>query len=230
MSDDRATEPPTDLQWIRAWIEQQREHLRPGAGEQSPGASAPGQWLDAGARWLEVFEMWRAQSRAGSEAQQKFADLFGALPPLGLARPQLQAWRELEAARAEYQQLEQALRAALLRIQIDALELLERRVAERAHGVALREFRELYDLWIECGEHVYSQAAHSDEYCKLLAEVGNATMRVRAREQALMEQALKRFDLPTRSELNTVHRHLRELRSKVAELEAALAQQQEGAG
>lgn len=222
MSDDRAK----DLEWISEWIEQQRERLRTGAHTAAEGASAQ-QWFAAGTRWLELFDTWRAQAgaAAGSEAQQQFADLFGRLPPLGLARPQIEGWRELEAARREYEKLERALRDALLRVQADALALLERRVRERASDTPIQDFRELYDLWIECGEHVYAQVAHSDEYCRLLAEVGNATMRVRAREQALLEQVLRYFDLPTRSELNTVHRQMRELRSKVAQLEAALAQQ-----
>jgi chaperonin cofactor prefoldin len=34
---------------------------------------------------------------------------------------------------------------------------------------------------------------------------------------------LKQFDLPTRSELNTVHKQMRELRERIATLEAQLA-------
>ena len=71
------------------------------------------------------------------------------------------------------------------------------------------EWRELYDLWVECGEQVFAQVAHSEAYGKLQAELGNAAMRLRAQQQTIFEYALRQFDLPTRSELNTVHRQVR---------------------
>jgi class III poly(R)-hydroxyalkanoic acid synthase PhaE subunit len=88
-------------------------------------------------------------------------------------------------------------------------------------GQPVGDFRALYDLWVECGEHVYAEVAHSDAYSRLQAELGNATMRLRSRQQAVIEQALKQFDLPTRTELNTVHLQLRELRAKLAAMEGA---------
>ena len=153
---------------------------------------------------------------------QRFAELMDRMSFLGLAREQAQAWRELSAAQAECRRLGQELAVALSRVQSDALSLLEQRVREREQsGQAVGDFRALYDLWVECGEHVYAQVAHSDAYSKLQAELGNATMRLRSRQQAVIEHALKQFDLPTRAELNTVHLQLRELRAKVAALEAA---------
>jgi class III poly(R)-hydroxyalkanoic acid synthase PhaE subunit len=109
-------------------------------------------------------------------------------------------------------------------VQREALALLEQRIRERALALQpLAAWRELYTLWVECGEQVYAQTAHSKAYCRLQAELGNAAVRVRARQQAIIEYALKQFDLPTRSELNTVHRQLRELREKTAALEERLA-------
>lgn len=218
--------------WIRSWIDQQREQLRRGTDTTAGAAQMPGQIRDLGLRWLGVGEemlsawhgVWSGVKAAGEGANERFSDLLNRAPPLGLAREQTEAWRELVNAQKECQKLEQELRVVLMRVQTDALAMLEERVRERQRdNEPIASYRELYDVWVECGERVYSQVAHSDAYSKLQAQLTNATMRLRARQQTVMEWTLKQLDLPTRSELNTVHRQMRELRDKVAALEAQLA-------
>ncbi len=256
--------------WIRAWIEQQREQLRragmPGAdaagGEKSAGSD---QYRDLGLRWLEAGQAylqgwqqfaqrsaggaaagetplkfgeemlnawqgtWAGAASAGEGATRQFADLISRLPAMGLAREQTEAWRELLAAQAQYQHLEQELRTVWAKVQTDALAMLEAAIRERRSSQSagampgIEDHRELYNLWVECGEKVFAQVAHSESYCKLQAQLGNAAIRLKMRQQAVLERALKQFDLPTRSELNTVHKQMRELRERVATLEARLA-------
>jgi class III poly(R)-hydroxyalkanoic acid synthase PhaE subunit len=238
------------LDWIGAWIAQQREHLRgmttaagaPVFDAQSKDLAA--RWLDAGHAYLrgladfakssagdaqaasaalneEILRAWSGATSAGQDQSQRFADVLGRVPPLGLTREHTEALRALAAAQREHQELGQALRVELLRIQNDALTLLEQRVRERDLArQPIGEWRELYNLWIECGEQVFSQVAHSEAYGKLQAELGNAAVRLRARQQTIFEYALRQFDLPTRSELNTVHRQIRELRERLAALDS----------
>jgi class III poly(R)-hydroxyalkanoic acid synthase PhaE subunit len=172
---------------------------------------------------------WAGAASAGEGATRQFADLIARMPALGVTREHTEAWRELLAAQAEVQQLEQELRGVWAKVQTDALAMVEqlareRKVAKQASASGAPNYRELYDLWVECGEKVFSQVAHSEAYCKLQAQVGNAAMRLRARQQAVIERGLKQFDLPTRSELNTVHKQMRDLRERVATLEAQLAE------
>jgi class III poly(R)-hydroxyalkanoic acid synthase PhaE subunit len=104
-------------------------------------------------------------------------------------------------------------------VQSEALTLVETRVQQRASaGQPLETPRELYDLWVECGEQVYAQVAHSEPFCRLQAELGNAAMRLRAQQQRVIEQWLKHLDLPTRSELNTLHRTVSALRQELQAL------------
>jgi class III poly(R)-hydroxyalkanoic acid synthase PhaE subunit len=198
--------------WIQAWIEQQRELLRqPGMpGDQSTDDKWGMRWLEAGQSFLQAW--------IGSAART---------PPLGLAREQTEAWRELMAAQAECQALEQELRGVWAQVQSDALGLLEKMIRERKSGERINNYRELYDSWVDCGEKVFAQVAHSESYAKLQAQVGNAAIKLRARQQAMIERNLKQFDLPTRSELNTVHKQMRELRERVATLEAQLNEARE---
>jgi class III poly(R)-hydroxyalkanoic acid synthase PhaE subunit len=213
--------------WIEQWIAQQRELLSRGpvqSGQTQPDpAAGPG----GKAAFADPFNIgsallgaWANAGLLQSSVAQQLSDFFGRLPPIGLAREQTEAWRELAAAQAECRQIENELRAVLVKVQLDALDLLSERVRERGAAAPVEGFRALYDLWVECGEQVYNKLAHSDAYSKLQAELGNATMRLRSRLQVVLEYNLKQFDLPTRSELNSLHRQVRELRIQIEGLTA----------
>jgi class III poly(R)-hydroxyalkanoic acid synthase PhaE subunit len=185
-----------------------------------------------GMRWLEAsqsyLQAWVGASAASEGMAKQFADLAARMPPLGLAREQTEAFREMLAAHAEFQALEQELRAVWVNVQSDALALVEKMLRERQPpGPGINNYRELYDLWVDCGEKVFAQVAHSESYAKLQAQVGNAAIKLRARQQAVIERGLKHFDLPTRAELNTVHKQMRELRERIATLEEQLAEARE---
>ena len=231
---------------IEAWIEQQREKLHQqsqsgGAAPANDLNTLAERWLDLARSYLgglaqyaergtdarpnfqigdDLIGVWRTAWTTGSMATdiaaERFSDLLRRLPPVGLAREQTEAWRELADAQVEVRRLEQEFKLVLTRVQSEALALLEEKVRERAQTAKpIASFRDLYDLWVDCGEQVYAKVAHSESYSRLQAELGNATMRFRARQQKVIEYALRQFDLPTRSELNSVHRQLRELRARL---------------
>lgn len=233
-----------DSEWIAAWIARQRESLAQSAqGAAYEGATQDfgRHWAEAGQAFfdglrrvatsgagaepgahLDPFNVgdallgaWTNATLLQSSAAEQAAELLRRLPPIGLAREQTEAWRELAAAHAECKRLEHELRAVLAKVQLAALDLLEKRVREREPAQRIESFRELYDLWVECGEQAYGKLAHSVAYSKLQAELGNASMRLRTRLQKVLEYWLKQFDLPTRSELNSLHRQVRELRLQV---------------
>jgi hypothetical protein len=217
------------------WIEAGQSYLQ---GWQQFAQRAGGSGGEAPPKFgHEMFSAWQSAwvgaASAGEGASQQFADLIARMPALGLAREQTEAWRELLAAQAECQQLEQELRGVWTKVQTEALSLLESALRERQQvqgsNRGMHNYRELYDLWVDCGEQVFARVAHSEAYAKLQAQVGNAVIRLRARQQAVIERGLKYFDLPTRSELNTVHKQIRELRERVTTLEAQLADQSTGA-
>jgi len=215
------------------WLEAGQSYLQGWQqfAQRSAGGAAAGETpLEFGEEMLNAWQgSWAGAASAGEGATRQFADLISRLPAMGLAREQTEAWRELLAAQAEYQHLEQELRTVWSKVQTDALTMLEAAIRERrakqSAGAApgIDDYRELYNLWVECGEKVFAQVAHSEPYGKLQAQLGNAAIRLKTRQQAVLERALKQFDLPTRSELNTVHKQMRELRERIATLEAQLA-------
>lgn len=218
------------LEASQAYLEGWQRFAQNAAAGATPGESP----LKFGEEMVNAWRSsWAGAASAGEGATRQFADLIARAPALGLAREHAETWRDLLAAQAEFQTLEQELRGVWIKVQTDALAMVERLMRERRETKATPDaaatpgsdnYRELYDLWVECGEQVFSQVAHSDAYCKLQAQLGNAAMRLRARQQAVIERGLKQFDLPTRSELNTVHKQMRELRERLATLEAQLAE------
>lgn len=203
--------------WISEWIAQQRALLSQGAEQPNrttgpDGKAAYGDPFNIGSALLGA---WASAGLVQSSVAQQLSDFFGRLPPIGLAREQTEAWRELAAAQAECRRIENELRVVLVNVQFDALDLLSERVRQRGTADPIESFRALYDLWVECGEQVYGKLAHSEAYSKLQAKLGNATMRLRSRLQVVLEYYLKQLDLPTRSELNSLHRQVRDLRAQV---------------
>jgi hypothetical protein len=193
--------------WATTWIEKQRERLQgsvAGDAESRDDSDRRSPWGSFGSEWFAALEKLL---RSGFE-------ISGV--PLGWAREHEQDWRDLAVAQAEYRKLESELLGKLFAVQTAALDRLERAVRERAaEARPFKEIRELYDRWIECGEEAYAEMARSDEYCRLQAAVGNAGIRLRAQQQRIVERGLKQLDLPTRAELNSVHRELRELRERL---------------
>ena len=211
--------------WIQDWLREQRKKLHP---ESSGAGSQPEQpytaEANAGANpWAQLLEtLWSQFDVTRSAAGALSGASLG--PPLGLMREHEQAWRDLAAAHADYKRIETELLAVIHRVQLDALALLEQRIRDRGASEPLKSVRELYDLWIEAGEQVFAECAHSSTYCRTQAAFANAGSELRLKQQAVLERALKTFDLPTRAELNSVHRQLRELREKVEMQHQARAQ------
>jgi hypothetical protein len=145
-------------------------------------------------------------------------------PAIGIARESVMLVQAVTEAQAECERLGSELNQVFASIQQDALDLLERRASERVHAAKpVRSYRELYDLWVECGEEIYARAARADSFTALQAKVSNAAMRLRAAEQRLAEQSLRYLDLPTRAELNSVHRRLQEMRAELERLRTPAA-------
>ena len=75
----------------------------------------------------------------------------------------------------------------------------------------------------EKGETIFATLAKDSAFTTAQAECGNALSRLKQAQQALMEHWLKSHDLPTRSELNSVHLRLRDMSRRIVELEQQLA-------
>ncbi len=237
--------------WIDAWLETQRGWLgrwQSVAAEQRADAMRVGmdtlreQLNPAGMspEALSVVQSFQSllqscMTASGELARMASADADGNQPlnpwqqmlqafPLGPAREQQLAWQAYQQALADYQVRMQVVLYAYGQVFTQSLQAVPAQVdALAAQGKAVTGFRELYELWIECGEQAFAPLARDEQFIAAQAASANALSCLKIAQQALLEQWLKQHDLPTRSELNSVHLRMRELLTRVTELEQQLA-------
>ncbi|HLZ99557.1 MAG TPA: poly(R)-hydroxyalkanoic acid synthase subunit PhaE [Steroidobacteraceae bacterium] len=87
--------------------------------------------------------------------------------------------------------------------------------AAKATAPDMEALRALYDSWIDCAEEAYGRIAHSDSFSSALADFINASSAFRKESQAGVELWAKAFDLPTRSEVNTLMRRVNSLEERL---------------
>jgi polyhydroxyalkanoate synthase subunit PhaE len=160
------------------------------------------------------------------------------MPAFGFAREHQEHYQRTALAFVEYQEALRNYSALLLKASQRGLELLEYKLAERSEpGRAIDSPRALYDLWVDAAEDAYAEIALSEEFGKAYGELANAQMRMRAQIQAEVERIGTDLGMPTRTELNSVHQRLHDLRrefrdsrgesSAIADLEVQIAELRE---
>jgi class III poly(R)-hydroxyalkanoic acid synthase PhaE subunit len=154
------------------------------------------------------------------------------MPAFGYAREHQEHYQKMAAAFVEYQDAINRYNALILKASQASFGIFEDKLAERdAPGRQIDSPRALYDLWVDAAEEAYAQVALSDEFRKVYGDVVNAQMRVRSHVQAEVERIGTDLGMPTRTELNSVHKRLHEMRragkngsdKRVAELEREVA-------
>lgn len=138
------------------------------------------------------------------------------IPALGLTRDHQQRSQRAAAAAARMAEAERRLWL----LWSDALREAASEFAARGDGSAptatsMEELHALYDAWIDCAEDAYARVAHGDAFSTALAEFINAGSEWRSEMQAHFERLAQAFDLPTRSELNTLGARLKEVEGQL---------------
>ncbi|HTE40366.1 MAG TPA: poly(R)-hydroxyalkanoic acid synthase subunit PhaE [Steroidobacteraceae bacterium] len=140
--------------------------------------------------------------------------------PIGYFREHQQHAQDLARALDEYRRIAERMAGAIGHVHADALERLAKKINQLGADEVVRDTRRLYALWIESGEQAFAEHARADAFGRLQAELVNAGLHVRVAQQAIAEYFLKSLDLPTRAELNSVHKRLKDMRDRIEELEA----------
>ncbi len=96
-------------------------------------------------------------------------------------------------------------------------------------GETIENLRDFVLLWTRGAEQVFTEAFRSEPYVLAQGKMLIAGMAYRIHERAIIEEYLKRYDLPTRSELDETHRRIYELRKEVKALKKQLAELRAGA-
>ena len=127
------------------------------------------------------------------------------------------AWFQLQQANWNYQ-------IVLLEVWVKAVEGLLQTLASETDEI--QDGRELLRLWSQTFDRMFAEAFLQDESLKARGNFFNAAMSFRQHQQRLTEILLKANDLPTRSEVDEMHRSLYELRREIKTLRKEFNQSQ----
>ncbi|MDZ4812042.1 MAG: class III poly(R)-hydroxyalkanoic acid synthase subunit PhaE [Pseudomonadota bacterium] len=170
-----------------------------------------------GARGLEQFMAGMPNPADAFKGEMKS---MLAMPVFGHTREQQERAQQLGTAYMEYQEAMAAYNAQMLRASKLSYEKLELKLAEREEpGRQLVSLRAVYDLWIDAAEDAYAEVALSAEFRSAYGNLVNRQMRMRQLMQAEVERQTAQFGMPTRTELNSVHQRMQDMRRRMRELE-----------
>ncbi|HRQ64981.1 MAG TPA: class III poly(R)-hydroxyalkanoic acid synthase subunit PhaE [Xanthomonadaceae bacterium] len=150
--------------------------------------------------------------------------------PFGMAREHQERQQALASAVLDYQQASARYQALLTRSLERGIENFEGKLADRSEpGRHIESPKALYDLWIDAAEEGYAEVALSEDFQDAYGALVNTQMRVRQLLQDQVERLTAALGMPTRSEVNSVHRKLAALKrgnvdaDALAELQAEVA-------
>lgn len=201
----------------------------------SNGLTDMGQRLQAAARRADATESgWRQtveQSLAALRRQLPLTDdpdgadawstLSGLSAMAGDAswRQQARHWSMLAADCAK---AHRAALAMLDKINGDTLDLLGETLMAAGAAGAPSTLRAFYDLWVDCAETVYAQAAQSEAFVALNADIINAVLRLKHHEDRMREALLESRPMPQRRAWDTVLKRLHAVRRDMRALQAVI--------
>jgi class III poly(R)-hydroxyalkanoic acid synthase PhaE subunit len=153
---------------------------------------------------------------------------FGSIlqsPNLGYAREfnnkllkSFDAWINCSKASFDYQ-------IVLLNVWLKASEELMRELASsQEKGETLQNWQQFLQVWSSVFDRVFAQTFRSEDALEVQGNFLNSAMTYRLYQKQIMEVFLKMYDLPTRSEVDEIHRSIYELRKEIKSLKKGLSQ------
>lgn len=151
-------------------------------------------------------------------------DQFLATPSIGYTRESQDQYKDLARLMLAYQQAMHEYNAAMSKVGLNALSLLQERLTENyaAQQKSPESFKEIYALWTEVAEEVYGEYVMTEEYTELYGKLINAMMAVKKQTAKMTDEIFEAYNLPTRKEVNTLNERLQETRRQHAKDIAAL--------
>jgi Poly(R)-hydroxyalkanoic acid synthase subunit (PHA_synth_III_E) len=139
--------------------------------------------------------------------------MFPGTPALGLSREYQETAARLLDLSKQFQLRYAEFAQQNATIMQDAFHVLKKRFDDAPS--AGKTPAALYDAWIDCAEGTYAQAAHGERFARLLAELCNISSAFKVERGKLTEQIARHLDLPSRAEVDTLHRQVRALTTAI---------------
>lgn len=125
-------------------------------------------------------------------------------------------WLEYEKAYGEYA----AYCAETARRSVETLRGRLREAFDAERGPD--SVRGLYDIWVDCSEDVYAERAATREYMQLHGRMVNTLMAYKQQAARITDQWAEAMNLPSREEVDALHRKLKDTRQELRAIKARL--------
>lgn len=148
---------------------------------------------------------------------------YASLPGIGYSREKQDSWNLLYKLWTAFEGQTRKYNAGMAQVGIEAVQKFQDYVSNPPAGAEnLKSLKEVYGKWVDICEEVYARYAVSDEYTKLYGEVVNALMAFKGQVNVLTDDIADQFNLPTRTEVDSLHQRLHALRRDNIELRKAV--------
>jgi len=157
-------------------------------------------------------------------------DFFASLPGLGSDREKQEEMNQLYKKWTAFQKASFAYYQGMAKIGLDATQAFFDYIINTPEGEKpLETSREILNKWVEISEGTYRKYAHSEDYMKLYGDTINALSEFQAQLNKVLDGILEKFNLPTRKEIDSLHKYVHDvkvenhkLRAEIKEIKAAI--------
>jgi class III poly(R)-hydroxyalkanoic acid synthase PhaE subunit len=224
----KAADAGTD--WQTAWqqqITQLQELMQSAGGKAVPSAGLATFWgmplqhfrqmaSSMSAMPGDVEKSLREGAPLTPEMLGRAMDSMLSAPSLGYTREWQEDTQEWMGYLLDHLQALQDYEAIFAKVGARGFDILSARLLAMAQeGKTFESLREVYNLWVDCGEEAYGELSNTEEFAKVQAHLTNTLMALKHHEQLLMTEVQGALNMPTRRELNTTHCRVHGLRREV---------------
>lgn len=183
--------------------------------------------------WSDLFKQPTPGQQYPHTSAAFLFDPFGfyaSMPGVGYTREKQDSYNQLYRLWVDYEGQMRRYNVEMTKVAIQALQKFQHYVAQPPEGEKpLESLKDIYVKFVDISEEVFAEFALSDDYTKLYGEVVNALMAYKKQLHVIADEVMEQINLPGRTEVDTLHKRVHELRREniqlkkdIAEIKAAL--------
>lgn len=166
-------------------------------------------------KWFDPAALEKLVGNLGGDAKSWLG-----MPAFGFNRQQQERLQQLQSDLLDFQQQNQRYNALISKSMEGAIKRMESKLGELAEpGRQLKSLKSVYDLWIDALEESYAEIALSPEFREVYGDLVNAQMKLKRGIATQVERSTGELGMPTRTELDGVHRKLATVRGQLRALD-----------
>jgi class III poly(R)-hydroxyalkanoic acid synthase PhaE subunit len=177
------------------------------------------EWTDN----LQKFYTGTAQTGKDPFSALDPLNFFASFPGIGYTREKQEQLNHLYQQWSDYEVKAREYNASMAKVGLEAIQKFQEYVANPPKDAEpLTSLKEVYTKWVDICEGIYAEYAMTEEYTQLYGEVVNALMTFKKQQNKLIDDLVDQVNLPTRTEIDSLHQRVHALRREVAALRAEL--------